>query len=409
MKFAIVSDFHLGYNEDAFEQAKRALRSACEKHDFVIMAGDLFDARLPKQETIHEGVKLFKEFSEKLAKNRNNVVLKEIVGGSEKALDAAPLLGIYGTHERRAKGLSNIIQVLSDGGLMVNLHARKIIVEKLVGAKREKVCVQAMGGVPEEMAKKAVELLEFKPEPGCFNAFVFHQSVRELIPQDEQALSMADLPTGFDLYIDGHIHWRQELREGGKTLLIPGSTVVTQMKENEAHGKGYYSYDAEKRVAEFVEIPTRPFVYKELSFKNAQPAEIEGACKQFLDEVAGKYGDELPLVKLKVTGTLASGLNSHNLDLAALEKEYSDKMFLSLDKQVGSLELKEKIELLRKIREEKTGAREMGMQLLKKLLKEKGVDKELPLPAEELFELLSQGEIDLAVERILEEKTKQAQ
>ncbi len=402
MKFAIVSDFHLGFNEDAFEQAKRALRSACEKNDFVIMAGDLFDARVPKQETIHEGVKLFREFSEKLSKNK--VVLKEVTGSVEKPLDAAPLLGIYGTHERRAKGLSNIIQILSDGGLMVNLHARKIIAEKMTGAKRERVCVQAMGGVPEEMAKKAIELLEFKPEAGCFNVFVFHQSVRELIPQDETALAMSELPPGFDIYIDGHIHWRQELKEGGKTLLIPGSTVVTQMKENEAHPKGYYSYDTEKREVEFVEIPTRPFVFKQLEFKASTPAEIEKACRQFLEELVGKYGDEVPLVKLKVTGTVAAGLNSSNVDLSRLEKEYSDKMLLSLDKQVGALELKEKIELLRKIREQKAGAREMGLELLKKILKEQGFEKEIAMPAEELFELLSSGEVDLVVEKLLEEK-----
>ncbi len=420
MKFAIASDFHLGYNDDALEQARRCMREACEKADFVILAGDLFDARVPKQETVHDAVKLYKEFSAKLrTSGGGKIVVKEIFGGSgarggsagsggvggvpEKVLDAAPLLGIYGTHERRAKGLSNIIQVLDDGGLMVNLHARKIVVEHVGGGKRERVCVQAMGGVPEEMAKKAIELLEFRPEQGCFNVFVFHQSVRELIPQDESALSMADLPQGFDLYVNGHIHWRQELDEAGKKLLIPGSTVVTQMKESETHPKGFFLYDSEKRSADFHEIHTRPFVFKQLEFKAAHPAEVEKACREFLEKVAQEHADEMPLVKLKLVGTLAPGLSASTLDVTKLEKEYADKIILNVDKQVGALEMREKIELLRRIREEKAGAKEMGLDVLKKLLKQNGAEKELggPQEIEELFELLSQGEVEKAVEKVL--------
>ncbi|MFH1247227.1 MAG: hypothetical protein V1644_02490 [Candidatus Micrarchaeota archaeon] len=64
MKIAIVSDFHLGYNDDALPQAKMGLEKARQLADAVIAPGDLFDVRVPKQEVVNEGIKLFKTHSE---------------------------------------------------------------------------------------------------------------------------------------------------------------------------------------------------------------------------------------------------------------------------------------------------------------------------------------------------------
>lgn len=400
MIIAVVSDFHFGYNEDAFPQAHEALLDAKSRADVILAPGDLFDVRVPRQETLHEAVRAFQD-----GKGAGSGIVQRIVESDDSQVERTdnPVIAIYGTHERRAKGLSNVIELFHTAGLLVNAHARKVFVEKRVGAEIQRVCVQAMGGVPEEMAAQALKLVDFAPVPGAFNVFMFHQSVRELIPQDETAMAMADLPAGFDLYVNGHIHWRQELREGGKHLIIPGSTVVTQMKPPEANPKGYYLFDTELKTLQFVEINSRPFFYEELSFKEASSSDVLARAEAALAEIAKKSYPVSPLVKLKLTGTLAKGLSSQVIDTTQLEAKYAGKLKLALDKQLGSLELKEKIELLRRMRNEKKSASDIAVEILKVRLKEKEItEDELPKSASgELLELLAEGEVDRALEAVL--------
>ena len=400
MIIAVVSDFHFGYNSDAFPQAHEALLDARNRADVILAPGDLFDLRVPRQETLHEAAIAFQD-----AKGAGSGIVQRIVESQEAQLERAdnPVIAIYGTHERRAKGLSNVIEFFHTAGLLVNCHARKVFVEKRVGAGIERGCVQALGGVPEEMAAQAVKLMAFEPVKGTFNVFMFHQSIRELIPQDESAMAMADLPDGFDLYVNGHIHWRQELRAGGKHLIIPGSTVVTQMKPPEANPKGYYLFDTERKSLQFVEISTRPFFFKELKFAEATAQQVLLQADAALAEIASKSHSQPPLVKLKLLGTLAKGLSGTAVDTQALEARYADKLQLALDKELGSLELKEKIEFLRRMRQEKKSAGEIAVEILKRRLKEKEItEDELPKAAAgELFELLSEGEVEKALESVL--------
>jgi len=395
MKIAITGDFHFGFNEDALEQARRALIDAKGKADFVIAAGDLFDFRVPSQEVVHDAVRVFGE-----TRDYGDAAVTVVDGGREKP-GSSNVIAIYGTHERRTKGLVNIIEILHAAGLLVNCHARKVFVEK----DGERVCVQGMGGVPEELAGRALKLMEYKPEKGCFNVFIFHQSLSEIIPQDKDCISMADLPNGFDLYVNGHIHWRHDLNEAGKRLLIPGSTVVTQMKKNEAQPKGYYLFDSKTGNAEFVTIPTRPFHHQEISFNNAGLAEVEDKTRKALEAIAESHGGQVPLVKLKLTGTLAPGLSNANLDLSALERNYSESMILSIDRQIGAKDLKEKLEAVRRMRDEKKNAAEFGITLLRERIAEKNIpESQLPPGAiEPLFTALSQNDTEKALE-LLEPK-----
>src|SRR5271157_3521297 len=63
LKIAVLADFHLGYArflDDSFEQAERAFSMACEEADLVVLLGDLFDSRTPKQEILARSFKLFR-------------------------------------------------------------------------------------------------------------------------------------------------------------------------------------------------------------------------------------------------------------------------------------------------------------------------------------------------------------
>ncbi|MCX6768033.1 MAG: metallophosphoesterase family protein [Candidatus Micrarchaeota archaeon] len=393
MKIAVMSDFHFGYNDDALTQAGDALRKARGLADFVIAAGDLFDSRIPRQEVVNDSVRLLKDHNRRTNVDSLKITVLEGDGGDgEKAVDRIPVIAIYGTHERRTKGLVNAVQVLDSAGLVLNAHARTIVVEK----GGERVAVQGMGGVPEEQAAEHLRLLSQKPLAGAFNIFVFHQSLKEVISVGE-GMSASELPPGFDVYVDGHIHWAQELKSQGKRILLPGSTVVTQMKESETGPKGFYLLDTASGEASFVKIESRQFFFSEIAFENASPSEVERKAREKLAEILVQAGGRVPLVKLKLRGTLEKGIQAQNIDLGGVEKDFAERMALAIDKEFASEELREKIELLRRLRDEKKSVREMGLAVLKKKLSEAG-NGGAALKAEELFELLAEGEVGKALE-----------
>ncbi len=377
MKLAIMSDFHLGYSDDALLQAKMALEKARELGtDAVIAAGDLFDERVPKQEVIHAAIKLFSEHN-RMMKERNPAAL--------------PVIAIAGTHERRTKGLVNAIEVLDAAGLLANCHNKHIVIE----GNGEKVAVLGMAGVPEEYAKQIVQAAQFKPLVGAdFNIFIFHQTLREVIPFNDAFMCCEDLPRGFDLYINGHIHWRRELQYGNKSVLLPGSTVITQMKKNEMEPKGFWMFDTSTKSYEFIHISSRPFYFREIELTGGSYSDIESTVKKTVEEIQVNLAPGVkPLIKIKLRGSLAKGTSSGNIETTPLEKSF-ENAFVYIDKEFDiAAALKEKVELIRKLREEDKTVSEFGLSLLREKLKTAGFEKGI----EELYSALTEGEVDKAV------------
>ncbi len=388
MKIAITSDYHLGYSSDALPQAAMALTKARELADIVIAAGDLFDVRVPKQEVVNDAIKLFKQHSEHMAAKHSKVQIAK----GEKVYENNPVIAIPGTHERRTKGLVNVVDLLDSGGILVNCHNKHVTVEK----NGERVSILGMAGVPEEYAEQVIEVAGFKPEPGCFNVFVMHQTLKEVIPM-APGVSMEDLPPRFDLYIDGHIHWKREIKSGEKSLLIPGSTVITQMRKNEMEKKGFWLYDTLTKAYEFVYIDSRQFFFKEAHVENATAETVKLEVEKLVSAaiVESKPGDNrLPLIKIKLRGSLAKGISGSSIDCNVLAKSFENAE-VYIDKEFDVLEtLKEKIELLRKLKTEEKSVSELGIAVLKEKLKQ---NKSTLQNEEELFSLLSEGEVEKAV------------
>jgi hypothetical protein len=71
---------------------------------------------------------------------------------------------------------------------------------------------------------------------------------------------------------------------------------------------------------------------------------------------------------------------------------------VSVDKEFEAEELKQKVELLRRLREERLSSKEMGLKLLREKLD--AMKSPLAPRAEELFEALAAGDVDAALARL---------
>ncbi|MEM3296689.1 MAG: metallophosphoesterase [Candidatus Micrarchaeaceae archaeon] len=381
MKIAITSDFHLGYErfyEDAYIQAASALESAASEADIILIPGDIFDNRMPKPEVFAEGINIFRnlkahEFRAKVTQFK----------GKRKIYTDAPIIAIPGTHERRSADVEDPVELLNLAGLLVNASEAAVTIE----SRDEKVSVFGLGGISEERVRNYLRSLDPKPEPGSFNIFMFHQSVYELMPFSESFLKYEDLPKGFDLYIDGHIHNRIESKVNGKPLLIPGSTVLTQLKDAEQESKGFFLYDTKSNTYKFVEIHSRPFVSVKLQVGSKTPNEIKEAIENEIGSIAAKYSEK-PVIRIVLEGKIRSGFSKSDIDIYEIIKENADKAFVEISRQgLEDKELSININSLRSGSLENISIKDFGLSVFLESIKKQGYS--LKISPTELFEILS--------------------
>ncbi len=348
VKIAIISDTHLGYprfSEDAYNQAKSALIDANEKADLILLAGDVFDTRIPKFETIEQLIGILREMK-------------------------VPVIAIHGNHERRSRDMINALQLLQSGGLITYLHNEGRIIE----VNGEKINIIGLGNVPSGYEMVAIES-SIKKNPrieGVLNIFLIHQDIKG-ISFGESDLSIEDIDKiPYELVVNGHVH--KKLLDSGK-LIIPGSTVVTQLKEGETEQRGYVIYDTTSKKSEFFEIPCRKFVLKVLEFNNSGISEVRERIEK---ELAGI--DENTIIKIVLKGTLKEGLESGDLSLSYRRNG------VYLENKLNVLSLKEKIEKIKELKENKLSVREVATKALEEKTKGK-----IDFNAKEFFEKISEG------------------
>ena len=381
MKIAIVSDMHLGYDrfeEDAFSQAKEALEEASRAADAVLIPGDVFDKRYPRPEVIAQAINLFRE----LSKKRWGASIVEFRGAS-RIFTTVPIVAIPGTHERTAEGRDNALKLLSLAGLLADTSEATTVLQK----GNEKVAVFGLGGLAEEMVRERLKGLGAAPEKGAFSIFMFHQSVYELLPFSEHFIRLDELPKGFDLYVCGHIHSRAETTAHGKKLLIPGSTVITQLKDQEQERKGFILLDTSDGSHKFVHINSRPFISRTIHVDGAKPSDIVEKCEAELSAIL-KGASGKPIVKLKVEGAIAEGFAGSDIPVRSLLAKYSGKAYLAVDSsKLVAPGMAAKMEELRDGRIGDMPIRELGTLTFVAKLKELGMDRSIDV--NELLAILS--------------------
>jgi DNA repair exonuclease SbcCD nuclease subunit len=386
MKIAILSDLHLGYDrfgEDAYTQARSALELACESADAVLIPGDIFDKRNPKPETIAQAINMFREAARR--KWRAKVSSFKSVDGRNAFTDA-PIIAIPGTHERTSEGSENALSLLGLAGLLVDAGEADVIIDD----GKEKIHVFGLGGLSEERVRESLQKLQPKPVSDAFNIFMFHQSTYELLPFSDDFIHNEELPKGFDLYVDGHIHSRQELQVHGKKLLIPGSTVLTQLKEGEQEPKGIIVFDTREQSYSFMKINSRRFVCKAIEAEGAKPAELMEACDKTIKELLsdGGSGADRPIIRIVLRGKLTKGFTNTDMDARRISSKYSGKCFLEIDtSKLRSDDSEKSIADIRDSKMDGVSIKEAGINAFIENLKQHGFDN--TIDAKKLFEILS--------------------
>lgn len=397
MKISILSDFHFGYawnshlEEDSFQNAQEAIVKSLDS-DLILIVGDIFDTRIPTTEVWAKALKtlskpiLSKNTGIKLVKTLN----KDLDDISKRTLTGIPVVALHGTHERRGRDQINAIHALEQTGFLIHLHCNGLIFEK----NGQKIAVQGMSGVPERYAKQVLDRWNPRPIKDCYNILMLHQSIEPYVysPLEPPTLNLSNLPQGFDLIINGHIHTHELKKINDTSLLLSGSTIVTQLKEEEAKvPKGFYQLKLPDGEFTFIKLDSiRKFFFKEiiLDEKKLMSDQIEERIKNIIKDEFKKK----PLIKLKIIGRKTGVIDK---ELKEIEKNYDGRAILRFTKQLESPEITEKLEFLKKMREEKISLEEMGMQLLYENLRELKFEKQFD--PDDVFKLLSDNQIERAL------------
>ncbi len=382
MKIAIVSDMHLGYERfkaDAYEQAKSSMELASSMADAIIIPGDVFDNRSPKPEVLAQAINIFREASKREWKARVSNY-----HGDRSTFTDVPIVAISGTHERTAVGRDNALRLLDLAGLLVDTSEATTVISN--GADR--VAIYGLGGISEEIVTDKIKELDPRPVPGSFNIFMLHQSIYELLPFSDQFMKLNDLPIGFDLYVDGHIHNMIEESVHGKKLLIPGSTVLTQLKDSETESKGFILFDTSDSTYKFIKIKSRRFVSKNIEVEDAGREDIRKLCEEVIE--SSITGSDYPIIRIRLSGTIKNGVTNGSLGLKGIISKYSGKAIVDIDSsRVSNPELQTNIESVRNNEVGGMSIRERGLEILNSQLKQMNVGPEIRTT--ELLDILVNG------------------
>jgi DNA repair exonuclease SbcCD nuclease subunit len=414
VKVAVVSDTHLGTKwgtprqEDSFDQAQEAIERALELGaKMILIPGDIFETRRPHQEVWAQAMRILLPA---LMREQNEVKLIDLVDKnrediSDVSLRGVPMIALHGNHERSARGLLNPVQALEKAGFLIHLHHNTLIFETPAG----KIAVHGMSSVPERHAKSVLRTWNPKPIKGTFNILMLHQSVGQYVFSSEEfpTIDLPDLPEGFDLYICGHMHYHAEATVHGKPLLFPGSTERTQLLPIEAQvPKGFYMLEVGDGLSyEFIELRrTRDFHYEELSFDGVGISQLNAAVRGKIEELLTRprrNPNKLPLIRLRLKGTLARDASRSEFDHEAIIQEFSDRALVSISKDdLIAPGLEEKVKFLRELRARRLPVDEMAMQLLESNLKDIGYTQ--MFDARTIYELLVEGRGEEAQAKVFE-------
>ncbi|MDO8625322.1 MAG: hypothetical protein Q7R47_04535, partial [Candidatus Diapherotrites archaeon] len=187
---------------------------------------------------------------------------------------------------------------------------------------------------------------------------------------------------------------------GDKRFLLTGSTLCTQMKRLESlKPKGYWILDTQSKQLDFFPIEKqRRIVYEKMAFEHASASDVQQRLVSFLSGLNLTLFEQKPLVRVKLSGSLAKGVSSSDVAFRQWIEPFREHAFLSVDESFSEGSLRQKISELRSFQQSRTSVLDLGMELLEKNLSQTGFDASVN--AREVFEELAQGDAEKALEAL---------
>ena len=367
--------------EDSFSAFEEALDKSKDA-DLILVAGDLFDMRVPRQEAFARGARILSRAREWDSKARfESVIGKKAEDVSPLSLRGIPVVCISGNHDRRSPHLTNPVQAMEHAGLLLHLHCSTAVFD----IEGKKVAVHGMSAVPERYAKEVLLAWNPKPVEGAVNIFLIHQNIDPYIfnPLEPPSLKLENLPIGFDLYVMGHLHWNDQQRFRGKNLLVAGSTTPTGLHKIEAEQrKGVFFFNGE--YLDFSPlIRQRKIFWEDVYISPTIKEDMDRTIGKIVSAEAGK-----PIIVIKVKGKLPVG--AHVPSFRDIEIKYNEKALLYIYTNLEGQEFESQLDLIKSLREQRLSPEEYGLQLLKENL----TQAKCGIRVEDIFELLVEGQTE---------------
>ncbi len=396
MKIAIFSDWHLGLNfgtdleMDSFVQLSQAFLQIKEKNiDFIITCGDLFDKTKPSHEVYFEAIHLL---------NQVNIENKLKIKSRLDRILKIPMIGIIGNHEYLGKDYKSTVELLEVMDFLRVVHADYITIEK----ENERVSVFGLSGVPDRFSKDILEKWNPKPIQDSYNILLIHQSIKEYLPfESEEMLSLSNLPKGFDIIANGHLHWSVSEKINEKTtFLMPGSTVSTQNKKIESEKeKGFFILDTKTNSLEFEAIKNvRKVYYLDLDLKKSDPFAVKEKIILEIEKIKEKH-EKKPFLRIRIKGELLKGYFLKDVNLKEIQEKYKDLFYISFANKLEEQKLKESVERLKNIEQNKGNVFEISKDIFFEQIKQTNISKDFDY--QRFFEVLYNGNLEKAKQIIL--------
>ncbi len=325
MRFAHLADVHLGHRQyGLWERAldyNRAFTTAVDeivarKVSFALIAGDLFDSRLPAAFAVRAA---FRDL------------------GRLKAA-GIPVYAIRGNHDavETTRG-GNYLHLLADAGLVRYLEAPERFYEDLeVGAER--VRILGFGCSPEAFLRANLDAVKGLVDPSAdFNIVMLHQTFDRIEAREQSYL----LPTAYfyderfkvvQYYALGHVH-EQALRhpelpayysgsletwdlEDAETIEYPDG--IQEEKRTAQRQKGFLIVELQRdgvRV-EPVTLPNRRTVHVHFQYAEVDPKE----ASEHVSNLASSFDLDEAVVSITVSGVVKKGSRRSDLMVSEIRR-----------------------------------------------------------------------------------------
>jgi len=386
MRISIIGDAHCGFawGEERGDDSFRALNEAIEASrdsDLIILVGDLFDTRLPKQEVFAQVAKIIAQAQ--TFPNKTRLLESRGKDVNPLALRGVPVLALHGNHDRRSMNLVNPVQALEHAGLLTHLNAATLLFD----CSGTRVAVHGMSNVPERYAKEALMNWAPHPVPNALNVLVMHQSIDPYIysPLEPPSIKLGDMPDGFSLLIDGHMHSHDRRLLKGATFLLTGSISPTGVSRSEAdQRKVFWQWDG-SQLAPVPLTSQRRIFCEEFDWSPSIKQQLDD---RFAQLIAAAPASPKPIIAAKVRGKLPPGTPQPNF--SDLTTKWGERAVIQISKSLTSEDFDAQVELLRALRDNRLSPEESGLRLLMDNLQQAGCG----IRADRIFELLVDGQVD---------------